>query len=245
MEKRERFYFIDTLRGIAVLSMVIYHFIWDLRFIARLPFTSYPNRLDFLWQQSICFCFILVSGFCFYLAKHPFINGIKAFIGGILVSLVTLLFTPDSAIIFGVLTFHGSAMLLILPIRKYLYKIPPALGAVFSFLVFILIYSINDRSIAFGLIELPKALYQNIVTTYLGFPYSGFFSADYFPLLPWIFLFLTGFFLCGLLKDSPPKFLYIRVPFFEWIGKKALIIYLLHQPILYAVTELIIALRGV
>ncbi|MBO7218262.1 MAG: DUF1624 domain-containing protein [Clostridia bacterium] len=245
MEKRERFYFIDVLRGIAVLSMVLYHFMWDLRFIARLPFKDYPDRLDFLWQQSICWTFILVSGFCFYLARRPFINGIKVLLGGVLVSLVTIFLTPDSAIYFGVLIFHGSAMLITLPLRKFLYKIPPILGAVLSFLLFVFFYSVSDKSLAFGLIELPKSLYQNMFTAYLGFPHSGFFSADYFPLLPWIFLFLTGFFLSGTVKEKPPKFLYFKVPVFEWIGKNALIIYLLHQPVLYAVTELIITLRGV
>lgn len=246
MEKRERYYFLDALRGIAVFSMVIYHFVWDLNYVAGIRWGSFSSPINFLWQQSICWTFILISGFCFFLSRHPLKNGILTLLGGLAVTLVTLVATPDAAIYFGVLIFHGSAMLLLLPIRKFLYKIPASLGAVISFLLFILCYSINDRSLAFGLIELPKALYSNMLTAFLGFPPDSFASADYFSFFPWIFLFLTGFFLSSLVKnkDNPPKILYFKIPVAEWIGRKALIIYLVHQPILYAITMLIIFLQG-
>ncbi len=247
MEKRERYYLLDALRGIAVLSMVIYHFVWDLNYIAGIRWGSFSSPINFIWQQSICWTFILVSGFCYFFARHPLKNGLFALLGGVAVSLVTIIATPRSAIYFGVLVFHGSAMLLLLPIRKYLYKIPHLLGAILSFLFFILLYDISDRSVFFGIVSLPRFLYSNYLTAYLGFPPSNFSSADYFPVLPWIFLFLTGFFLSGIVKNlkSKPKFLYFRLPLFEWIGRRALIIYLAHQPILYGLTLLIIQLQGV
>ena len=236
-----RFYLIDSLRGFAVFSMVIYHFVWDLNYVAGVRWGSFSSLYNFLWQQSICLTFILISGFCYHLSRHPLKNSLIALLCGAAVTLATALLTPDSAIWFGVLTFLGSAMLICLPIRKLLYKIPSGLGFAICFCLFILCYDINDRTLVFGQIALPSFLYDNMFTAFLGFPPRGFFSADYFSLFPWIFLFLGGFFLGSLIKrlKEPPSFLFFRVPFFEWIGRHALIIYMLHQPLLYGLTLLI------
>ncbi len=226
--------------------MVIYHFVWDLHCIAGIRWGSFSSAYNFLWQQSICWTFILISGFCYFLSNHPLRNAIFTLSGGIAVTLVTVNAAPRSAIYFGVLIFLGSAMILLLPIRKPLYKIPPVAGIVGSFLLFILCYNITEKSLAFGLLELPHSLYKNMFTAFWGFPHRGFFSADYFSFLPWIFLFLSGFFLCSLIKKlkTEPKFLYFKIPVFEWIGRRALIIYLAHQPILYGITMLITMLQG-
>ena len=246
MEKGSRFHLIDALRGAAVLSMIIYHFAWGLRNLVGIKWGSFSSTGSLIWQQSICWTFILISGFCFNLSKRPLKNGLLTLLGGVAVTLATVRFMPDAAIYFGVLIFHGSAMLLLLPLRKYLYKVPPYLGAALSFLLFALLYGLPRRSIVFGLISLPRFLYANYLTAYLGFPPYRFTSADYFPLLPWIFLFLTGFFLCGIVKKlkNTPKFLYWRLPFLEWTGRKSLIIYLAHQPLIYALTLLIIKIQG-
>ena len=88
----------------------------------------------------------------------------------------------------------------------------------------------------FVLCPLPATLYRNLLTTYLGFPHRGFFSTDYFPLLPWFFLFVTGYFLHRVLDQrnlTQRLFARGRVPVLNWMGNHSLIIYLLHQPILY------------
>ena len=80
----------------------------------------------------------------------------------------------------------------------------------------------------------------------LGFRSPDFASADYFPLLPWVFMFLAGTFLGRYAKAGKfPEFMYrSRVPFFSWIGRHALIIYVLHQPVIYGIMLLITAIRG-
>ena len=40
-----------------------------------------------------------------------------------------------------------------------------------------------------GRLALPQALYASYTTAYFGFMPKSFFSTDYFPLLPWLFLF--------------------------------------------------------
>lgn len=241
-----RFHLLDSLRGIAVISMIIYHLAWDLIFIAKLPLGSFDSVANGMWQLSICLTFILISGFCYGLARHPFKNGIVTLVCGIAVTVTTLVATPDSPIYFGVLFFLGAAMLILLPIRKLLAKVQPLIGLAVSILLFLLFYSISDGSLCFGALRLPEGLYRNMFTAFFGFCYPDFYSADYYSFFPWIFLFVSGFFLCSLVKklQEPPKFLYFKIPVFEWIGRHALIIYLAHQPILYGITLLIIKIQG-
>lgn len=238
-EQKSRLRLIDTLRGMAVVSMVLFHFAWDLKYILRLKIDLYSD-MGIIWQQSICWTFILISGFCFHFSKNSLKNGLITFLCGGIVSAVTIFFMPDSAIYFGILTFLGSAMLILSPLKPILSKIPSSVGTIISFFCFLVCFNINRGHLFFGEIFLPKSLYSNMFTAFLGFPNSRFSSSDYFPLLPWIFLFLTGFFLSGFLKNkSIPKLLNFGIPPFEWIGKKALIIYMLHQPVLYLLTLLL------
>ncbi len=70
---------------------------------------------------------------------------------------------------------------------------------------------------------------------------KNFFSADYFPLFPWIFIFLLGTWLGGVIKEKRlPEWFYTSNPrFFSKVGRKAFIIYLLHQPVLMGAVMLI------
>ncbi len=71
-----------------------------------------------------------------------------------------------------------------------------------------------------------------------GFPSKDFASADYFPLLPWFFIFFAGFFFCRMFKTGFPAFSEkIPCPFFALVGRHALPIYILHQPVIYLVCQ--------
>lgn len=72
----------------------------------------------------------------------------------------------------------------------------------------------------------------------LGFPGPGFVSSDYFSLLPWLLLFWTGYFLYRL-RPAEPLLPDIRLPGFSAMGRHSLLIYLLHQPVLYALLVLL------
>ncbi|MDR0293445.1 MAG: DUF1624 domain-containing protein [Oscillospiraceae bacterium] len=62
-------------------------------------------------------------------------------------------------------------------------------------------------------------------------------SADYFPLIPWVFVFFFGVWLGGPIREErfPKRFYEMKVPFFPAVGRRTLLIYLLHQPVLYGI----------
>lgn len=112
------------------------------------------------------------------------------------------------------------------------------------FLLFAVTYGINDGILGFfriELVRLPEVFYGNLFATFLGFTEKYFFSADYFSVFPWVFLYFTGYFLYRLwsAKKLPDaKCLDRNMPVLTKIGKKSLIVYMLHQPILYILLEL-------
>ena len=90
----------------------------------------------------------------------------------------------------------------------------------------------------------PGNWYANNITAFLGFPQPSFYSTDYFSLFPWLFLFWTGYFLHRVIGKKRMKFLARSVcPPLGWMGRHSLLIYLLHQPVIYGVLTLVFMLR--
>ena len=164
---------LDSLRGLTLFSMIAYHLCWDLVYLRGLPWAWYNGFWAYIWQQSICCTFILLSGYCWQMGRHPLRRGLMSFCGGILVSLATALVTPEEPIRFGVLTFLGTAALLTVPLRPLLARIPPRLGLVLSFSLFLLARDVNHGYLGFAwvpLLRLPRGLYSNLATAGLVFP---------------------------------------------------------------------------
>lgn len=235
----KRYSALDGIRGITLLSMIVYHGVWDLVYLYGQNLTWYRSDAAYVWQQSICWTFILLSGFCWSFGKRKWKRGLTVFSGGILVSIVTFLFAKDSLVVCGVLTLIGSCMLLMNLVEKIASKIHSAAGLAGSILLFAVTRNINEGYLGFEglqLIKLPEALYRNLFTAYLGFPERGFFSTDYFSLFPWLFLFVSGYYLYRLIEERN-LLQYLekpRVPGINWIGRHSFEVYLLHQPLLYA-----------
>lgn len=158
---------LDSLRGLTLFSMIAYHLCWDLVYLRGLPWAWYNGFWAYIWQQSICCTFILLSGYCWQMGRHPLRRGLMSFCGGILVSLATALVTPEEPIRFGVLTFLGTAALLTVPLRPLLARIPPRLGLVLSFSLFLLARDVNHGYLGFAwvpLLRLPRGWYTNLAT---------------------------------------------------------------------------------
>ena len=72
-------------------------------------------------------------------------RGTVVFGAGAVVTLATLVFMPEGRVIFGVLTFLGTAMLLTGVLEPLLKKIPPAAGLAVSAVLFALTYHLDER----------------------------------------------------------------------------------------------------
>lgn len=189
-----RYALLDELRGLDLVSMMLYHACWDMMFLFGIWMDWYAGMPGRLWQQTICWVFILLSGFCVPLGHRTLKRGAQVFAAGALVTVVTLVFMPEDRVVFGVLTFLGSAMLLTGVLEPLLKKVMPAVGLAVSAVLFAVCYPVGLGWVGLGgwKLMLPQSLYANYFTAFFGFYPDWFYSADYFGLLPWLFLFWAG-----------------------------------------------------
>lgn len=237
-----RYALLDELRGFCLIGMMLYHGLWDLVYLYGASIPWYTGTPGHVWQQIICCTFILLSGFCLALGHHPVRRGLIVFASGALVTLVTWLFMPADLVLFGVLTFLGSAMIVTGLLRRWLERVPAWLGFAVSVVLFVVTKEINSGFFGFeGLVlgMVPAGLYANNFTAFLGFPQPWFYSTDYFSLFPWLFLFWAGFFLHQLVgkERMAPLGRSVCLPL-GWMGRHSLVIYLLHQPVIYGILSL-------
>lgn len=242
-ECKERLHLIDAFRGITILSMIGFHTCWDLYYFNMGITASFlQSRGAHIWQQSICWSFIILSGYCFHLGHHHLKRGLMSLVGGILITIVTLIVLPEERDVFGVLWMLGTSMLLMIPLDKILPKnrVAGIIGLLISGLLFFVTRDINKGFLGFEgfeLVKLPSGLYKGYPMTFLGFTDQSFYSSDYFSVMPWFFLFCFGYFLKPVLENTffEKKILTKKCKPFELIGRHSFLIYMLHQVVIYGV----------
>ena len=227
---------LDELRGFCLLLMLLYHAAYDLITYCQIPIPLYTHPLlqNFL-QPLFAGLFLLLSGCCCLRSRHPFRRGVLALGCGLLATAATLLAQIGLPDWFGILHLIGCMKLLCALLRRPLRRLPPLPSAIACLLFFFLFYQLPYGRLGCGPVTLPLPawLYQSPCLFPLGLPGPGFASADYFPLLPWGFLFLLGVFLGEELGPAPPAgLLHPHFPPLAWLGRHSLAIYLLHQPVL-------------
>lgn len=257
-----RYNLLDNLRGLTLISMIGYHAMWDLVYMFGVDAPWYHSVGAYVWQQSICWTFILLSGFCWSIGSRKLKRALEVLAVSVIISLVTIFFMPENLILFGVLSAIGTGMLLTIPLDKglrYLLenckkrgaglydKAVPYLGFCICFGLFVITRNVNSGSLGFESWEigrLPDSWYANLFTAYLGFPSAEFWSCDYFSVIPWIFLYQTGYFLYHIFEQRNwLKYLHMpRIPLVAWLGRNSLIVYTLHQAVIYVVLSMVMYL---
>ncbi|MGI5893833.1 MAG: heparan-alpha-glucosaminide N-acetyltransferase [Candidatus Merdivicinus sp.] len=232
MKQSARIPLLDELRGFAILAMVLYHLVYDLSAMEMIDWPFFHTEPMKLIRDLFAGLFIMLSGLCCLYSRSNLRRGVLCYLAGVGIEWVTS-FIPGSEIRFGILHMLGSCMVLFGLAEKWMTVIPSFAGLGGSLILFLILRRITNRIIllpVIGSIPLPDLFYSGSLYA-LGLPNSTFFSADYYPLIPWGFLFFGGYYLGRLLQNTPilqPGF--PRFPFLSWCGRHSLWIYLLHQP---------------
>ena len=244
MAEDRRYHLIDALRGLALVNMLGYHFLYDVNIVCGRDPMWYLRPAAHIWQQYICWSFILIAGLSFHWGrKHSLRRGLFLNACGLVITLVTLIIVPTEAIWFGILSFMGCAVLLTIPLEKTLNRLHPGFGLALCFALFLLLKHVDSGYIGVRplLYRLPAGLYRFRLLAPLGFPDPAFRSSDYFPMLPWYLLFLCGWFLGSLLEGSERarRAARIKIPLLSAVGRRTIWVYMLHQPLLMGICMLI------
>lgn len=226
--KKQRIQSIDALRGLAVVLMVAHHFLFDLYAFLGAPRWLFYNPVFNILHYVFAVVFIGLSGVSSRFSRSNIRRGVIVLAIALAMSLVTWFLAMP--IRFGVLHLLGVSMIFYGITHKMWESIPDKLMPVLCVLLIIL------SLLAVNFIRIPaEHLWM------FGWYTEDFYSADYFPMLPWLFVFLFGTWVGKHVREGHlPKWFYtFSVPFFPQVGRKALIIYIVHQPILYGLTVLI------
>lgn len=245
-ENKKRIIILDELRGFAIICMIIHHAFLDVGDVLGLEWGYKVFNALCTVQPIFWAIFIIISGICSRLSRNTAKRGALVLGCALAITVVTAIIMPlfsfvGAEIYFGILHCLGICMIITgisMPlIKKINYKTGMAVCAV----IFLITYGVEVRELFFGLIELPESLYTTNWAMAFGFHNNDFYSADYFPLIPWLFLFLFGAFAGEyVIKGNLPEWAYKNhVKIFSAVGKHSLWIYLAHQPVIYGIFLLI------
>lgn len=250
MGRRDRVVLLDKLRGLCLILMIFYHAAYDVVFIFDVNFPIFFSPLFNALQLFIACGFILLSGISSRYSHSNLKRGVIVLGIAAAMTLITFFTIPSQIVVFGVLHMLGICMILHgLIFRSEFVTYPPFPGFIACLALFALTWGISDGYIgvfSFKLINLPSALYGYYLLSPIGLLSANFYSSDYFPMLPWMFLFFSGSFLgIAFRQRLMPDFFYRgRSGFLGKLGKRSLIIYILHQPLLYGILTLIFMALG-
>lgn len=243
-----RIHLMDELRGFAVFCMVFYHGFYTLAYLYNIELGKILLHFFMPAEPWFAGLFILIAGISSNLSHSNLARGCKLLGVALVVSLATWLVVPEERILFGILHFLSVCMILYGLLQPRLRRDRPFTWRPIAgcALLFLLTRNISAGSLGIGplSVQLPAFLYTTDWLAPLGIYSPGFFSSDYFPLFPWIFVFFAGTSLGRLAAMGRfPAFAYrARAPFFSWLGRRALAIYVLHQPVIYGVSWVVSAI---
>ena len=232
MAKDNRVYLLDALRGAAVLGMIVHHGYILLEFTREvyIPF-FYSGLFEVLQMLFVC-VFLLVSGICTNYSRNVAKRGLLVFGAAIIVTLVTAGLLPmvgigGLEIYFGILHMFGLSMLIYALLSPALKKCNPLVISIICLVLFVVYLFLMERW--------PFAETPWNVGMLFGFPSENFYSADYYPILPYFFVFVAGAMLGRPISEGrfPTWFYDFRCRPLEFVGRHSLLIYLLHQPCIF------------
>lgn len=215
--------YIDVMRATAIILMVAFHFVWDLNHFGYFKI-DIPN--GFFWKELrslIVSLFLFSVGTSFVFSFKEGISQkklirrlIKISGAAFLVTLASLITQTSNWIYFGVLHFIVVATVLLVWFVK-----KPNLALFFSMIIFAVYLSI----------EIPKNWPFNYIESFLPQ-----YTNDLVTPFPWLAVPLLGVWAAHIKRfqqtsdDQGSKFKFVTT-----LSKNSLVIYLIHQPLFFAV----------
>jgi uncharacterized membrane protein len=229
--RRERIWEIDFLRGFSIVLVVGYHLLFDLgEFVGVHRFLGWSTNLSSVaWtiaQHFFAGLFVLLSGTSSTLTRSNLRRGLRLLAVSVLVTAATYVFDPASAVFFGILQCLAVSMLLYGAVfERAKARLCAACGA-----------AVLGLTALLPVLKKALALRSDWLMP-LGLPSPSFSSYDYFPLIPWLGVFLVGAALGKTVYASKKSLLPWRMPgnFVNFAGRHSLIIYIVHQPLIMGI----------
>ena len=225
----KRILWIDVIRGISILAMITFHFAFDLMYFgfAKSDLIYQPDWR--LFERMIAFSFLFIAGLSLSITHRSWINwksffrryGVTA-ICAVLISIVTYILFNNDMIRFGILHAISVSGLVGLLLLK--------LNSLSLFFLAVLLFLLN--------LFIPQPLEGDYFWQWLIYTTETPNSLDYRPIIPWITPFILGmasyqlFKKWGLMETSNTT-THKELSILCWLGKNSLVIYLVHQPILF------------
>ena len=179
---------LDALRGIAIVTMIVYHFAFDLRYFGAIHADLEHDPRWIAARSVILSAFLLIAGISAVLAQRrssstsPWLRHLAVIAAAaLLVSAASWLMFPGSFIWFGVLHAIAVSLLLAKPLLAR-----PLLAAVIG-------VAVIASSLA-----VVSPIFDSRALGWIGFMTSKPVTEDYVPLFPW-----TGVLLLGVAAAHP------------------------------------------
>jgi uncharacterized membrane protein len=225
---------IDAVRGFAVVMMVAHHALYNSAAFLGAPWWVYRNPVFDVLQPFFVGLFVLVSGISSRFSRGNIERGAICIVFAVIITYVTT--RMEMPITFGILHKLGLLMIFYGLTRKFWDKLPEKVAP--TVYVTLILSTIAARIF---LSPTSDNLVIRDLLSVLGWHQPGFVSFDYQPILPGIFIFLLGTWAGKYVKEEKfPKWFYEKkFPVFPIIGRNALAVYIIHQPILFSITMLI------
>jgi len=220
-----RIWALDAARSAALLAMASYHLTYDLQMFGLIGPGVAVSGFFWAYARAIAGSFLALAGAGLWLAHGRGLRG-RAFArrlamivaGAAAVSLATALALPDWWVFFGILHCIAASSLL---------------G-----LAFLRLPGLVNIALGLAVVAAPGLLpvVDHPALIWLGLGSTPPQSVDFEPLLPWFGPFLIGM---GLARLAEPALRALPAPRgwlrrLDWPGRHSLAIYLLHQPVLFA-----------
>lgn len=241
--KRERIGIFDLVRGFSVVSMVLFHLCYDLRFIMGVDVGWFEPPLQDVWRSSISWTFLFVAGCMCPLSRSNLRRSAEYGVVALAIWVATSVVAVDVPISFGIIYCMAACTFVAWALSRAGALPRGRLAAIVLILVFLALQDLRDGTVGLGplSVQLPEGLYETAWLAWLGLPGGSFASGDYYPVLPYLALYLAGAAMGSRWKERgyPRWACEARVAPLNFVGRHALIVYIAHQPVILGLSALI------